>query len=648
VGYPTLRTEGRAKMKKIDLSKKILRVDLSNKKISKEILDGTWTKKFLGGRGINSRLLFEEVPPSVEPFSPENRLIFGIGPLCGTLAPTTGRFTVTARSPLTGTLGDANAGGFWAPELRFAGYDHLIVQGISEEPCYLFIDGDNVELRKADHLWGKTTWDTDLMIKEELKDQEIQIASIGPAGENRIRFAAIINSLNRANGRCGMGAVMGSKKLKAVAIRGNKDVRVARPKEFIRAVKRAFEKVIPTATWVGTPLLTDFYNEAGCLGAYNWRQGTFDIDNICSEVFATKYRLKRKACWNCPKHCSGYFIVREGSFAGLHAEGAQYDTISGFGPKCGNKDMATILKAHTLCNQLGMDTISTSGTIAMAMELFEKEIINMEETNGIPLEWGNTKAIIELIYKIAKREGIGDILAEGEWRAAQKFGGPDALKYTMTIKKMESDGSNWRGLKGGALNHAVSSRGADHLRGLPMIRFGTEKAKEFAMETFGEKVYHDFLDETKTDGKAPVVIWCENSSALADAMGLCKFVDKMWFTRARHHSILPEELADLITTATGWEVSGEELTRIGERIVNLERAFLVRDGLSRKDDTLPEKYQEPLPDGPSKGLCISEEELDRMLNDYYDRRGWDQEGRPTKKTLVGLGLRGVADTIQAK
>lgn len=229
-------------MKKTDLCKRILRVDLSNKKISKEVLDGIWTKKFLGARGINSCLLFEEVPPSVEPFSPENRLIFGVGALCGTLAPTTGRFTVTARSPLTGTLGDANAGGFWAPELRFAGYDHIIIHGTSEEPCYLFIDDDQVELKKADHLWGKTTWDTDRIIKEELKDREIQIASIGPAGENRVRFACIINSLNRANGRCGMGAVMGSKKLKAIAVRGTKDVQVARPKEFMKAVSRVFEK----------------------------------------------------------------------------------------------------------------------------------------------------------------------------------------------------------------------------------------------------------------------------------------------------------------------------------------------------------------------------------------------------------------------
>ena len=634
-------------MKRIDLSKRILRVDLSQRKISKEVLKEQWTKDFLGARGINSRLLFEEVSPSVQPFSPENRLIFGVGPLCGTLAPTTGRFTVTARSPLTGTLGDANAGGFWAPELRFAGYDHVVIQGISEEPCYLFIDGDRAELRKAGHLWGKTTWDTDRMIKDELKDRDIQVASIGPAGENRVRFSAIINSLNRANGRCGMGAVMGSKRLKAVAVRGHKDIEVAKPKEFIQAVQRAVEKILPTSTWAGTPLLTDFYNEAGCLGAYNWRQGTFDIDNICSEVFATKYRTKRKACWNCPKHCSGYFIVREGPFAGLHAEGAQYDTISGFGPKVGNKDMGTILKAHTLCNQLGMDTISTSGTIAMAMELFEKEIISTEETDGILLEWGNSKAIIEMLYKIARREGIGDILAEGEWRASQALGGPEALKYTVTIKKMESDGSNWRALKGGALNHAVSSRGADHLRGLPMIRFGTEKAKQFAQETFGKKVYNEFLDEATPEGKAPVVIWCEHSSALADAMGLCKFVDKMWFTRARHHSVLPEELADLITTATGWEVTGEQLTRIGERIVNLERAFLVRDGLSRKDDTLPEKYRLPMPDGPGKGLSISQEELDRMLDDYYDRRGWDREGRPTRKTLSRLRLRDVAEAIKA-
>jgi aldehyde:ferredoxin oxidoreductase len=648
MGNLTDRREGGAAMKKIDLSKKVLRVDLSEKKISRETLNEKWTRNFVGARGINSRLLFREVPPSVEPFAPENRLIFGVGPLCGTLAPTTGRFTVTARSPLTGTLGDANAGGFWAPELKFAGYDHILFQGISEEPCYLFIDGDRAELRKANHLWGKTTWETDRMIKEELKDREIQVASIGPAGENLVRFSAIINSLNRANGRCGMGAVMGSKRLKAIAVRGTKDVTVAKPGEFMKAVKRAFEKIVPTSTWVGTPLLTDFYNEAGCLGAYNWRQGTFDIENISSEVFARKYRTKRKACWNCPKHCSGYFIVPDGPFEGVHAEGAQYDTISGFGPKCGNTDMGTILKAHTLCNQLGMDTISTSGTIAMAMELFENEIIGMKETEGIALEWGNSKAMIELLHKIANREGIGDVLAEGEWRAAQTLRGPDALKYTVTIKKMESDGSNWRGLKGGALNHAVSSRGADHLRGLPMIRFGTEKAKEFALETFGEKIYRDFLDESKTEGKAPVVIWCENSSALADAMGLCKFVDKMWFTRAKHHSVLPEDLADLIAAATGWEVAADELTRVGERIVNLERAFLVRDGLSRKDDTLPEKYTHPLPDGPAKGLCISREELDRMLDDYYQRRGWDREGKPTRKTLVDLGMKDVADAIRKK
>jgi aldehyde:ferredoxin oxidoreductase len=635
-------------MKKVDLSKKILRVDLSGRRISKEILKAQWTKDFLGARGINSRLLFEEVPPSAEPFSAENRLIFGVGPLCGTLAPAAGRLTVSSRSPLTGTLGDANAGGFWAPELKFAGYDHIVVQGISEEPCYLFIDGDRAELKRANHLWGKTTWETDRLIKEELGDRDLQIASIGPAGENRVRFSAIINSLNRANGRCGMGAVMGSKKLKAIAVRGDKDIAVAKPKEFIEAVNRAVAKILPTSTWVGTAVLTDFYNEAGCLGAYNWRQGTFDISNISSEVFATRYRTKRKACWNCPKHCSGYFVVKEGPFAGLHAEGAQYDSISGFGPKCGNTDMASILKANTLCNQLGLDTISTSGTIAMAMELFEKEILTERETDGLCLRWGESHAIIEMIERIARREGIGDTLAEGEWRASQEIGGSEALKYTMTIKKMESDGSNWRGLKGGALNHAVSSRGADHLRGLPMIQFGTEKAHEFARETFGKKIYEQFLDESTPEGKAPVVIWVENSSALADAFGLCKFVDKMWFTRAKDHSILPEELADLISTCLGWDVTGDELTRIGERIVSLERTFLVRDGFSRKDDTLPEKYREPMPDGPGKGLSTSQTELDRMLDDYYDRRGWDRQGIPTRKTLAGLGLKEVADAIKAR
>lgn len=631
-----------------DLAKRVLRVNLSKKRISVEVLPEKWTRDFLGARGINSRILFEEVPPTVGPFSPENRLIFGVGPLCGTLAPATGRFTVTARSPLTGTLGDANAGGFWAPELRYAGFDHVVIQGVSDVPCYLFIDGGSAKLKNATHLWGKTTWDTDRIIKEEIGDREIQVACIGPAGENLVKFAAIISSLSRANGRCGMGAVMGSKKLKAVVVRGGKDVPVARPEEFIRAVHKAFEKILPTSNWVGTPLLTDFYNEAGCLGAYNWRQGTFDIENICSETFATKYRTKRKACWNCPKHCSGYFIVREGPLMGLHAEGVQYDTISGFGPKCGNNDMGTILKAHVLCNQLGMDTISTSGTIAMAMELFEKRIIGIEETEGIPLEWGNIKAIIEMLYKIARREGIGDILAEGEWNAAQILGGAEALNYTMTIKKMESDGSNWRVVKGGALNHAVSSRGADHLRGLPMIRFGTEDAKQFARETFGERVYEAFMDESTPEGKAPVVIWCEHSAALADAIGLCKFVDKMWFTRAKDHSVLPEELAALITAATGWEVTGGELTQIGERIVNLERAFLIRDGLSRKDDTLPEKYRHPMPDGPGKGLHVSQEELDSMLDDYYERRGWDREGRPTRETLVRLGMKDVADSIGAR
>jgi aldehyde:ferredoxin oxidoreductase len=612
---------------------KILRVDLNNKSCQIEALSPELAYGYLGQAGINARLLYDLAPRGMDPFDPAAPLIFGVGPLGGTLAPCSGRFTVTAKSPLTGIFGDSNCGGHWGPELKMAGYDHIVITGQAEQPVYIWIDNDRAEIRDARHLWGKDTWETDAAIKKELGDNTVQVACIGPAGENKVRFAAIICNLARAAARTGPGAVMGSKKLKAVAVRGNMGVSVARPGQFREAVAQAVEAIrndplYEVASTFGTTAITGLAQMLGFLPTRNFQQSWFeDGEKLRGEILLEKYVVKHKGCFNCPVSCSRYYRVTDGRFAGTAGEGPEYESISALGSKCGNSNLESILHANTLCNRLGLDTISTGNVIAWAMECYQRGIITDKDTGLGALHWGDHEIIVELVKKIARRQGFGNLLAEGALRAARKIGGTELVVHS---KGMDYPAVDVRGTKGMALSFAVSPRGGDHLKGLPMYEVGPEIYAKDIKEQLGIEVTPNYWLEYAT--KPHLMRWHENWHCVVDSLGICKLEG------IALKPLLPVHFRDLLAAATGWDLEVPELELIGERIWNLERMFIVREGIRRRDDLPPARMFEPISNGPAKGEILNLEKFNQMLDEYYTLRGWDQSGIPTKEKLLELGL----------
>jgi len=633
----------------------ILKVDLTREKIFKEPLDRDLAANFLGGRGINSKILYDEVKPGIDPLSPDNVLIFGAGLLSGTIAPSCGRLTITAKSPLTGIHGDANSGGHFAPEMKFAGYDHIVFYGKAERPVYLWVDDDDIQLRDAHQLWGGDTWETTKAICKEVGDPEVQVACIGPAGESLVKFACVINSLTRANGRTGMGAVMGSKNLKAVAVRGTKAIEVARPDEFERACYEALDKIKAAPFYkvisvLGTPLLIRTTNATGRLITMNGQRGEFEegVENLAGEAFLEKYVVKSKGCFGCPTHCSHFYAVEEGPYAGTREEGAEFDGgIASFGSRCGNSDLAACLRANHLCNRLGMDTICCGGTIAFLMECWQRGVITEKDTGGIALEWGNADAIVELVEMTAFRKGLGGIVAEGTARAAKRIG-KGSERWAITIKGMTPNNGDYRATKGGAFAQCVSTRGSDHLRASPLVeymRLTPEKTEMIFAERIGTTEGARALHSPRAyDGKASVVAWLENLLAAEDALGICKFNTWWWSL----DMLGPVDLAKMASAATGTHIDEKGLMKIGERIYNIERCFLVREGITRKDDYPPRRWvEEPSPTGPAKGELIDPKRFEQMLDEYYAFHGWDKNtGVPTREKLEELGLKYIANELE--
>lgn len=612
---------------------KILKVDLTGGMVVTEALPEKLAYGYLGQSGINARLLYDLASPGMDPYAPEAPLIFGIGPLGGTPAPCSGRFTVTAKSPLTGIFGDSNCGGHWGPELKMAGYDHIVFTGRAEHPVYLWIDDDRVQLRDARHLWGKDTWETDAAIKGELGDNTVKVACIGPAGENLVRYAAIICNLARAAARTGLGAVMGAKNLKAVAVRGNMGVSVARPGRFQEAVDRAREAILndplyEVASNFGTSAITGLAQLLGFLPTRNFQQSWFEEgENLRGEVLLEKYTTRHKGCFNCPVSCSRYYRINDGPYAGTRGEGAEYESIAALGSKCGNGNLESILHANTLCNRLGLDTISTGNTIAWAMECFQWGIIRAEDTGMGALRWGDHALVVELVKRIAFRRGIGDLLAEGAPRAARKTGGRELVVHS---KGMDYPAVDVRGTKGMALSFAVSPRGGDHLKGLPMYEVGPEIYARDIKEQLGIEVTPQYWLDYAT--KPQLMRWHEDWHCVVDSLGICK-LEGIAFK-----PLLPEHFRDLLAAATGWDLDIAELGTIGERIWNLERLFGVREGIRRKDDLPPSRLYQPIANGPAEGARIDPEKFAQMLDEYYALRGWDKNGVPRSETLARLGL----------
>ena len=612
----------------------ILEVDLTNGSVGKIELPGELAHKYLGQAGINARMLYDRVSADTDPFSPEAPLVFGVGPLGGTLAPCSGRLSVTFKSPLTGIFGDSNCGGHWASELKMAGYDHIVITGKAKHPVYLWIDNDKVQVRDARPMWGKDTWETDELVRQDVSERTAQVACIGPAGENLVRFAAIICNRARAAARCGPGAVMGSKNLKAVAVRGDRGIHVADKSAFREAVDEAVAAILSdplyeSAKTYGTLAITPLAQALGFLPTRNFQESTFDgADKLSGEIFMQRFATRHKGCYNCPVACSRLYKVSEGAYA-TRGEGPEYETVSALGAKCGNDNFESILHANTLCNRLGMDTISTGNVLAWAMECHEKGVLDRAGLDGVDLRFGNERAMVEMIGRIAARQGMGDILAEGAFRAAQKLGGSDWVVHS---KGMDYPAVDTRGTKGMALSFAVSPRGGDHLKGLSLYEVAPEiYAHDIKKET-GIAVTPQYWLEYET--KARLMSWHENWHCVVDSLGLCKLEG------IAIKPLLPRHFQRMLSAATGWNVSVIELERIGERIWNLERLFNVREGMGRQDDLPPRRLlEEPIATGPARGERLDKKSYERMLTEYYRLRGWDPEtGIPTRGKREELEL----------
>ncbi|MBN2560740.1 MAG: aldehyde ferredoxin oxidoreductase family protein [Phycisphaerae bacterium] len=593
---------------------KALRVDLSSRRIREEPIDPNLARAFIGGRGLGTKIVCDEVDARIDPLDAANKLVLATGPLTGTSAVCGGRTMAITKGPLTGTIACSNVGGNFGPELKYAGYDLIVFEGVANEPVMLIIDDGSVELRPARGLWGKNVHETEDALHEQFGDA-FKCMSIGPAGERLVRFAAIINDKGRAAGRSGVGAVMGSKKLKAVAVRGRGGLTVADHEGFRAACLDALAKlkageltgtVLPQ---LGTAVLVNVINESGVFPTRNFQEGQYaSAQQISGETLAERILVRPRACVACPVACGRVTALPDGRFTG-RGDGPEYETIWAFTADAGISDLAAAAKANYICNELGMDTITTGATIACAMELFEKGALTEKEV-GSRLEFGDAEAMVALVPKIGRREGFGDVLAEGAARVAAKYGRPELF---MGAKNQEAPAYDPRGVFGMGLQYATSNRGACHVRGY-MI----------APEILG---IPQKLDPVTPEGKAAMDIAFQDLTAALDSSGICLFVT---------FSIGAPELVAMLAPATGFDYDVDELMRAGERIWNLERLFNQRAGFSRKDDTLPPRMlRDPMPAGPAAGKTTP---LDEMLSEYYRLRGWDAEGQPTQGKLAALGL----------
>lgn len=623
---------------------KILRVDLSKKAVAKEETE-KYTREFLGGRGINEWILYNEVKRGISPFDSDNRLLFGAGVLVGTPVLGACRLTVESKNAYTGGIGSANCGGHFGPELKFAGYDNVVIQGRSDEPCYLWINDSTVEIRKAGHLWGRTTWETDDIIRGELGDEDIQIVSIGPAGENLVRGACIISNGGRAAGKCGLGAVMGSKNLKAVAVRGSGEISVARPKEFMSLVERQWERFIKEQSDYGSyPTFAgkDWVarqNDWSGNPVRNFQDGFWDPEKVerTSQHNLEKYSVKRISCFACPKASSKYLRVTEGEFEGVEGEGYYVNTQRDFGCKLDIDNLQAIIKAHMLCSQYGLDVDGPAGSIAWAMECYQRGILTSKDTGGLELKWGDYKVVLKLLELIAFRKGFGDLLAEGCKGASEKIG-RGSEKYCMHLKGQDLY-EPLRTTRGYAFGTIVAPIGGGHNRGASTYESIGITAEEglrlFGIATVGDRKAYE--------GKAQFCVYNENLKGVLDSLGICTFLTIR--SNPRYSNL--SELGELLAAATGRTLDVSQLMLIGERIHNIEKAFNTREGMTRKDDYPPQRFFEPIKSGPGKGECWDREKFDRLLDEYYTLRGWDTEvGLPKRSTLRRLGLQAVADELK--
>jgi aldehyde:ferredoxin oxidoreductase len=628
----------------------ILYVDLTRGKIHKEPLSMATGAKYLGGRGINAKLLWDLIrKPGIDPLSPENVLIFGTGTLTGTIAPTNGRTFVTCKGAITNLYLKTSMGGHWGAELKSAGYDHIVIQGASKKPSYIWIDDDNVEIRDASQFWGMDVRETDKALKEELGDKDIRVACIGPAGENLVKFASIINSVYHSASRGGAGTVMGSKKLKAIAVRGSGTIEIKNPEKFYEAALAANRALTsdPSVVYLrqyGTSGFMETANELYINPAYNWKIIYINprlAKSVSGISLVEKGYLRRRAgCFGCPIGCFRFTVIESGPFAGTHTGGPQWESVSDLGPRLGIFDVEVLLKSMELCNIMGMDTTSLSHAISWAMECYERGVLTKQDTDEIDLRFGNAEAVLKLIPMIARRDGrIGNLLADGVKEASKKVG-KDSWKWALCNSKgLGITAVDIRTAKGYALAFAVNPRGEDHLMTETIAELGLSPDAIALIEKItGDKKYATSRTPEK---RAEIVRWHEDVYAVTDALGLCAF------TTTLSYVITPKIMAELFSTATGIEANEKEILRAGRRIVTLEKCFNTREGADRKLDDLPWRIMhEPLREGPVKGMVTSPEELDKMLDEYYTLHEWDlKTSWPYQETLEMLDLKDVASDL---
>ncbi len=634
---------------------KILHIDLTSGQFDVEEPDEAFYRKYMGGSAVAMHYLLKDMPAGVDPLGVDNVLVLALSVLTGTAISGQSRMTAAAKSPLTGAIGDSQSGGFFPAELKFAGYDAIVIKGKSEKPVYLWINEGKFELRDASHLWGKITGEAETSIKEELDDNKIEVLQIGPAGEKGVRFAGIFSMSNRANGRTGMGAVMGSKNLKAIAVRGKKRPNVADKDAFKKLAKwgaKNFpESDIAGLGKYGTAETTGANQSSGTLPAYNYNSGVFDgwepidgttmYDTILRGAAEGKQdRLGRDTCYACTVRCKRVVEITEGKYkVDPKYGGPEYETTSTFGNYCAVDDLAAISKANELCNKYGMDTISCGATISWAFEAFNEGKLTLEDTDGLDLSWGNAESMVKLTEKIAKREGFGDLLAEGSERAAKEVGrGTEA--YLITFKGQEAPAHMPRVKRSLAVIYATNPYGADHQSHEHDPAFEDDfeyYAERMAVLGFNKGVEARSLNAEKIR----FTVASQKMYSAMDSLNLCQFVyGPAWQLYG------PNDMVELVRTVTGWDVSFDELQKIGERRLNMMRAFNAREGMDRKNDVIPEKLFKPLKGGVSDGWKLDRDEVESALDSYFEQCGWDvKTGIPTRAKLEELGLGWVADQL---
>lgn len=636
------------------LDRKIAYINLSTGTTDIRPIPLAIRKKFLGGRGLDAYLLYNHCPKGCDPLGPENPLIISAGLLSATCASATARTHIMAKSPLTGLLGSTNMGGFFAPELAWAGFHHLVITGRAAQPVYIWIKNGQIEIRDAKRLWGKTTTETQWAIRKELGDEEVKSAVIGPAGENMVTYANVMTGIKNSAGRTGMGCVMGSKNLKAVAVRGTMDIKIAHPldaldynKKFIDQITSA--KVSQTQGTLGTPMIWGATNCWGGVRTRNFQYNQMEyaddveperLDEIATETMGPYHMT---GCFACQVHCRAQYRVPSGPYAGKYDEGPEYTSLGAFAAMPDCHSAVTVLTGNHLVNQYGVDNLEIGSMIAWAMELFEKGLIGLKETDGLDLSFGNDEALLEMVHRICLRRGfLGNTLADGGVPAARTIGN-NALDYLIQVKGMNNLHSDERATPALALNIATASRGSDHLRSRPAIDL-YHLPEPVLRKIYSNPIPYDgplSSEHTEYIGKPWQVFWQENCYMAVDCLGICKY-----------HTVflgatLPnfDEWPKVIYYNTGLEFTPKELWEIAERCNNLERLFNLREGLTRHDplkgDTLSDRYfDEPCLRGAPDviGSTIDRDKFQKMIDEFYAFHGWDQDGIPTPETLRRLGL----------